>query len=97
MFQDLLVNIAAVISHFSSKVIHVPAGDGSTMLQIIEKEANIWPTDRLAKFPELKFRYVEDEYTVDFFVPYVWRLSVQHSGIYFETSRIKIFNAQSIA
>ncbi|CAI2345678.1 unnamed protein product [Caenorhabditis sp. 36 PRJEB53466] len=97
MFQDLLVNIAAVISHFSAKVVHVPAGDGFTILQIIEKEANVWPTDKLAKFPELKFRYVEDEYTVDFFVPYVWRLSVQHSGIHFETSRIKIFNAQSIA
>uniref|UniRef100_A0A1I7UIT0 Dymeclin n=1 Tax=Caenorhabditis tropicalis TaxID=1561998 RepID=A0A1I7UIT0_9PELO len=97
MFQDLLVNIAAVISHFSSKVVNVPAGDGVTMLQIIEKEANVWPTDKLAKFPELKFRYVEDEYTVDFFVPYVWRLSVQHSGIRFEISRIKIFNAQSIA
>ncbi|UMM18207.1 hypothetical protein L5515_014375 [Caenorhabditis briggsae] len=97
MFQDLLVNIAAVISHFSSKVVHVPAGDGMTMMQIIEKEANVWPTDKLAKFPELKFRYVEDEYTVDFFVPYVWRLSVQHSGIHFETSRIKIFKAQSIA
>ncbi|CAB3404108.1 unnamed protein product [Caenorhabditis bovis] len=96
MFQDLLVNIAAVISHFSAKVVHVKAGDGATMLEIIEKEANVWPTDKLAKFPELKFRYVEDENTIDFFVPYVWRLSVQHSGIHFDISRIKLFNAMSI-
>ncbi|VDM67166.1 unnamed protein product [Strongylus vulgaris] len=56
MFQDLLANITLVISHFSSKVVHVSAGDGSAMMEIIEKEAIVLPTDRLAKFPELRFR-----------------------------------------
>ncbi|CAD6192580.1 unnamed protein product [Caenorhabditis auriculariae] len=97
MFQDLLANISAVIAHFSSKVVHVKAGDGAAMMSIIEKEAVTWPTDRLAKFPELKFRYVEDENTVDFFVPYVWRLALEHSGIYFDVSRVKLFNARSLS
>ncbi|KHJ98362.1 hypothetical protein OESDEN_01662 [Oesophagostomum dentatum] len=96
MFQDLLTNIALVISHFSSKVVHVSAGDGAAMMEIIEKEAIVLPTDRLAKFPELRFRYVEDENTVDFFVPYVWRLTVQHSTIPFESSRVKLFNARML-
>ncbi|CAI4222468.1 unnamed protein product [Auanema sp. JU1783] len=93
MFQDLLGNIAAVISHFSSKVVHVKAGDGAGLMEVIEKEVLVWPTDRLAKFPELKFRYVEDDNTVDFFVPYVWKLSVDYSFIHFDRTRIKMFNA----
>ncbi|KAE9414847.1 hypothetical protein Angca_005377 [Angiostrongylus cantonensis] len=94
MFQDLLKNIMLVISHFSSKVVHVKAGDGAAMMEVIEKEAVVLPTDRLTKFPELRFRYVEDENTVDFFVPYVWRLTIQHSTIIFDRARVKLFNAQ---
>ncbi|KAK6054217.1 hypothetical protein COOONC_08278 [Cooperia oncophora] len=56
MFQDLLANITLVISHFSSKVVNVRAGDGNAMMEIIEKEALVLPTDRLAKFPDLRFR-----------------------------------------
>ncbi|KAK5966211.1 Dymeclin [Trichostrongylus colubriformis] len=96
MFQDLLANITLVISHFSSKVVNVRAGDGNAMMEIIEKEALVLPTDRLAKFPELRFRYVEDENTVEFFVPYVWRLTIQHSTIPFESARVKLFNARVI-
>ncbi|GMT16532.1 hypothetical protein PFISCL1PPCAC_7829 [Pristionchus fissidentatus] len=79
MFQDLMVNIGLVISHFSSKILNEKSGDGSAVLARIEKEAIVWPTDRLKKFPELKFRYVEDDNTVDFFVPYIWRLVVDQS------------------
>ncbi|KAJ1365873.1 hypothetical protein KIN20_026335, partial [Parelaphostrongylus tenuis] len=61
------------------------------------KEAVVLPTDRLTKFPELRFRYVEDENTVDFFVPYVWRLTMQHSTIIFDSARVKLFNAQMLS
>ncbi|KAJ1372088.1 hypothetical protein KIN20_034148 [Parelaphostrongylus tenuis] len=56
MLQDPLKNIMLVISHFSSKVVHVKAGDGGAMMKVIEKEAVVLPTDRLTKFPELRFR-----------------------------------------
>ncbi len=36
--------------------------------------AKQFPLDRLKKFPELKFKYVEEEQPEDFFVPYVWTL-----------------------
>lgn len=32
------------------------------------------------KFPELKFKYVEEDQPEDFFIPYVWSL-VFHSGV----------------
>jgi hypothetical protein len=34
----------------------------------------------LQKFPELKFRYVEEDQPEDFFIPYVWCL-VFNSGV----------------
>lgn len=39
---------------------------------------------------------MEDENTTDFFVPYVWRLTIQHSAIRFDPQRVKLFNALSI-
>ncbi|KAJ1360455.1 hypothetical protein KIN20_019427 [Parelaphostrongylus tenuis] len=36
-----------VISHFSSKVVHVKAGDGGAIMEIIEKEATTFLRHRL--------------------------------------------------
>jgi hypothetical protein len=65
-------------------------------LEAIEKAAIQWPTDRLKKFPDLKYRYVEDENTIDFFVPYAWRLIFESAGVFFEPSAIRLFNATSL-
>lgn len=63
------------------------------VLEVIRKAAIEWPTDRLKKCPELKFKYIEDDNTVDFFVPYVWRLIWQTCGVYFSSpSLIKLFS-----
>lgn len=65
----------------------------STVLEVIRKAAIEWPTDRLKKCAELKFKYIENENTVDFFVPYVWRLIWETSGVYFASpSLIRLFN-----
>ncbi|KAI1718559.1 dyggve-Melchior-Clausen syndrome protein [Ditylenchus destructor] len=104
MFHDLLWNIYMVINHFTSKVdgcassTSQPGGGPPsspsvhTVLEAIKKAAIEWPTDRLKKFPDLKFKYIEDENTIDFFVPYVWRLVDQSAGIYFNLENVKIFN-----
>uniref|UniRef100_A0A915PNK8 Dymeclin n=1 Tax=Setaria digitata TaxID=48799 RepID=A0A915PNK8_9BILA len=93
MFQDLIWNICAVINHFASRVQLLERGSSvSDVLAAIEKGALHWPTDRLKKFPELKFKYVEDENTVEFFVPYVWRLTYQFSTLYWDATRIHLFN-----
>jgi hypothetical protein len=42
--------------------------------EALEMGAKQFPLDRLKKFPELKFKYVEEEQPEDFFVPYVWTL-----------------------
>ena len=45
----------------------------------------------MQKFPELKFKYVEEEEPEEFFVPYVWSLVFHSSNLYFNPSRIRIF------
>ncbi len=42
--------------------------------EILEINAKQFPLDRLKKFPDLKFKYVEEEQPEDFFVPYIWSL-----------------------
>ncbi|VDM49515.1 unnamed protein product [Toxocara canis] len=94
MFQDLIWNISLVINHFASRIKAIEKGASvSTVLETIEKGALQWPSDRLKKFPELKFKYVEDDNTVEFFVPYVWRLIFQLSTMYWDGTRVKLFNA----
>ena len=43
----------------------------------------------LQKFPDLKFKYVEEEQPEDFFVPYVWTLVARR--IYWNPKGIKLF------
>ena len=43
----------------------------------------------LQKFPDLKFKYVEEEQPEDFFVPYVWTLVARR--IYWSPKSIKLF------
>uniref|UniRef100_A0A915EM09 Dymeclin n=1 Tax=Ditylenchus dipsaci TaxID=166011 RepID=A0A915EM09_9BILA len=104
MFHDLVWNIYMVINHFSSKVEVCSSSPSSSLpssspsvhsvLETIQKAAVEWPTDRLKKFPDLKFKYIEDENTVDFFVPYVWRLIVQTAAVYFADDNIKLFGIE---
>ena len=39
-------------------------------------------------FPELKFRYVEDQ-PDEFFIPYVWTLVFKSSSLYWDSTRIQ--------
>uniref|UniRef100_A0A183BPY4 Dymeclin n=1 Tax=Globodera pallida TaxID=36090 RepID=A0A183BPY4_GLOPA len=64
----------------------------SDILDAIKKGAIEWPSDRLKKFPDLRFKYIEDEDTVDFFVPYIWRLINDGLCLMFDTDAIRLFN-----
>ncbi|KAI6242223.1 Dymeclin [Aphelenchoides fujianensis] len=96
MFHDLVWNIYLVINHFTSRVTDTASSSVDVVLEAIEKAAVQWPTDRLKKFPALKYRYVEDENTVDFFVPYAWRLIFENAGVHFDAALIKLFNAANL-
>ncbi|KAL3090352.1 hypothetical protein niasHS_006804 [Heterodera schachtii] len=104
MFQDLVWNIYTVINHFNGKVealtkgfsgpeaVGVSNASVSDILEAIKKGAIEWPSDRLKKFPDLRFKYIEDDDTVDFFVPYIWRLINDGLCLQFDAETIRLFN-----
>lgn len=54
----------------------------SEVLEVISKGASQWSSDRLRKFPDLKFRYVEEDAPEEFFIPYVWNLVTKHGSVH---------------
>lgn len=85
--SNVALNINMVIGYFSSRLQRVQEGAGgdlgvSEVLACIKKGAEQWSNDRLQKFPELKFRYVEEEKPEEFFTPYVWSLVSSCGTIY---------------
>ncbi|XP_059058867.1 dymeclin [Achroia grisella] len=80
-------NIEMVIGYFSTRLQRVQEGAGGDLgvtevLACIKKGAEQWSSDRLKKFPDLKFRYVEEEKPEEFFTPYVWGLISSCGGVY---------------
>lgn len=49
----------------------------------------------LQKFPELKFKYVEEEQPEEFFIPYVWSLVYKSSTLYWNPDHIQLFHPES--
>lgn len=96
-FQDVMQNIDLVISFFSSRIEQAGAElSVERVLEIIKQGAVALPRDRLRKFPELKFKYVEEEQPEEFFIPYVWSL-VYNSAVtlYWNPQDVQLFTMDS--
>ncbi|XP_051057947.1 dymeclin [Phodopus roborovskii] len=92
-FQDIMQNIDLVISFFSSRLLQAGAElSVERVLEIIKQGVVALPKDRLKKFPELKFKYVEEEQPEEFFIPYVWSLVYNSAvGLYWNPQDIQLF------
>ncbi|CAF5195432.1 unnamed protein product [Rotaria magnacalcarata] len=93
-FQDILQNIDIVIVYFADKVDKLEQRSTEYVKEALEMGAKQFPLDRLKKFPELKFKYVEEEQPEDFFVPYVWTLVYKSCNLYWSSESILIFKQQ---
>ncbi|XP_043937643.1 dymeclin [Protopterus annectens] len=96
-FQDIMQNIDMVISFFSSRLEQAGADlSVERVLEVIKQGAVALPKDRLKKFPELKFKYVEEEQPEEFFIPYVWSLVYNLGGLlYWNPQEIQLFSMDS--
>ncbi|XP_059348228.1 dymeclin isoform X1 [Ammospiza nelsoni] len=96
-FQDIMQNIDLVISFFSSRLEQAGAElSVERVLEIIKQGAVALPKDRLRKFPELKFKYVEEEQPEEFFIPYVWSLVYNSAvALYWNPRDIQLFTMDS--
>ncbi|CAF4912897.1 unnamed protein product, partial [Rotaria sp. Silwood1] len=93
-FQDILQNIDIIIIYFAEKVDKLEQRSTEYVKEALEMGAKQFPLDRLKKFPELKFKYVEEEQPEDFFVPYVWTLVYKSCNLYWSSESILIFKQQ---
>ncbi|XP_012253717.2 dymeclin [Athalia rosae] len=96
-FQDIVQNIDSVINFFSYKLeqrdqSHIGV---SQVLATIQQGATQWPKDRMRKFPELKFKYVEEEQPEEFFIPYVWSVVCRGALLHWTAESIKLFPSNS--
>ncbi|XP_034180255.1 dymeclin [Osmia lignaria lignaria] len=96
-FQDIVQNIDSVINFFSYKLEQKDQSQlgVSQVLNTIQQGTSEWPRDRLRKFPELKFKYVEEEQPEEFFIPYVWSVVCQSALLYWSAENIKLFSPNS--
>ncbi|CAG0921452.1 unnamed protein product [Notodromas monacha] len=92
-FQDLSHNIDVIINHFKQKVDAAGQDLSVEEVQTVIKNASVrWPKESLKKFPDLKFKYVEEEDPEEFFVPYIWSVVAASARIYWNTDKILLFN-----
>ncbi|XP_014211106.1 dymeclin isoform X2 [Copidosoma floridanum] len=92
-FQDIVQNIDSVITFFSEMLEqkeHSQLGV-SQVLATIQQGTSQWQKDRLRIFPELKFKYVEEEQPEEFFIPYVWSIVCQSALLHWNAENIKLF------
>lgn len=96
-FQDIVQNIDSVINFFSYKLEQKDQSQlgVSQVLATIRQGTLEWPRDRLRKFPELKFKYVEEEQPEEFFIPYVWSVVCQGALLHWNAENIKIFSSNN--
>ncbi|XP_013105108.1 dymeclin [Stomoxys calcitrans] len=92
-FQDIIQNIDMVVGFFSSRLQRVQEQRGelgvNEVFEVISKGASQWSSDRLRKFPDLKFKYVEEDAPEEFFIPYVWTLVCKYGCVHFSSESIK--------
>ncbi|XP_043275804.1 dymeclin isoform X2 [Venturia canescens] len=91
-FQDIIQNIYSVINFFSYKLEQIGQSQigVSQVLSAIQQGSTQWPKDRLRKFPELKFRYVEEDQPEEFFIPYVWSVVCRGALLHWSAENIKL-------
>ncbi|CRK90666.1 CLUMA_CG004367, isoform A [Clunio marinus] len=79
-FQDIIQNIDMVIGFFTSRLQRVQDQRGelgvTEVYEVISKGSQQWSSDRLRKFAELRFKYVDEEGNEkSYFLPYIYSLT----------------------
>ncbi|XP_065063969.1 dymeclin-like isoform X2 [Rhopilema esculentum] len=89
-FQDIMFN---VLAYFNSRLEKYTDDSLSveSVHDVIRKELGSLPVDQFKKFPELRFKYMEEDNPEEFFVPYVWSLVYKSSYIYWDLKKVTLF------
>ena len=95
-FDDLLHNVHTLSEFFDSRLeeMRQPTMTVEEVNFFIEEVVLQIPSHRLRKYPELKYNYIEVERPEEFFVPYVWSLIYNKSGIFWNPNCIQLFETE---
>lgn len=90
-FHDVVFNIHMVLNFFSAGL--EKEGRNLSVSQVqhfISLSGLHFKKDRLKKFADLSFQYVEEERPEEFFLPYTWTLVLQCYSLNFNTNKLSI-------
>ena len=92
-FNDVLQNVEILLTFFDDRLeqLNKPTMTVEEVHEFIREAVVQIPSHRLKKYPELKFRYIEEEQPEEFFVPYVWSLVFNKSGICWNPGCVQLF------
>uniref|UniRef100_A0A8C7QC13 Dymeclin n=1 Tax=Oncorhynchus mykiss TaxID=8022 RepID=A0A8C7QC13_ONCMY len=87
-FQDIMQNLDTVRQRETQH----ECQHANTHTQTLIPKSSL----KTMKFPELKFKYVEEDQPEDFFIPYVWSLVFNSGvGLHWSTTNIQLFSMDS--
>ncbi|KAF0302011.1 Dymeclin [Amphibalanus amphitrite] len=90
---QLAHNPNLVLAHFHEKVASLPKEPGvKEVLAVIQEGVRMFPMERLRKFPELKFKYVEESDPEAFFIPHVWSVVFSGSELHWRADTVCQFD-----
>ncbi|KAJ4954787.1 hypothetical protein NE237_011570 [Protea cynaroides] len=93
-FNELLENIYTVLDFFNSRMDSQRMDGGLSVekvLQVIIINCRSWRGEGMKMFNQLRFTYEQENHPEEFFIPYVWKLVLSHSGFSFSPSSINLF------
>ncbi|KAF9923922.1 hypothetical protein FBU30_006038, partial [Linnemannia zychae] len=93
-FKDLIQNIEQAVNYFQQKVseANIRAPTPEEVAQVIQTASRTWPPNLMKTFPDIKFRYEEEEQSNEFFCPYVWSLLYRNMFVYWDEEKAKILH-----
>ncbi|KAL8162708.1 hypothetical protein V2J09_014197 [Rumex salicifolius] len=80
-FQELLENIFTVLDFFNNRMdAHEVEGEWSVekVLQVINMNCKSWRGEGMKMFTQFKFTYEQESHPEEFFIPYVWQLTLSN-------------------
>lgn len=93
-FTELLENIFIVLDFFNSRM-DAQEVDGEwsveKVFRVITNNCRAWRGEGMKMFNQLRFTYEQESHPEEFFIPYVWQLSVSNCGFAFDSTKINLF------
>jgi len=93
-----MFNINLVLTYFNTRLADQNEDTYSVeaVHLVINKELQRMPVNEFKKFPDLRFKYVEEDQPEEFFVPYIWSIVYKSSHLFWDLQKVALFQFNSV-